>query len=338
MRNKKFLLFLLVLISTVNLYANKPLLNFIKTVDWEFMGDKTEFTLDLCNCDIADGGKGSGFKARIAEPAWATETTNEPWNLVGLGKMKLDKSLTRKTGVSRNNVEDDDGVRRYLHTIAFAPLGVLNFVQDSVCFERLSGASFLYWSEIIPSQTNDIMALFVQASKGPISKIWYNNMVGLMACSADCGATMFNKTLNALHWCAGCLGSTGNNTSYGSGKQNDPITSHHVFTLSAIDDLQYGGIFSKVSNATFSYSPVSKIANSTCGPKYFPLGIKSQYYLNLAYPTVWDATVIGKMRSSWAEFKNTYKSDDDVMTWGWVIKDTCVGAAKCKSFFTKDTN
>lgn len=57
----------------------------------------------------------------------------------------------------------------------------------------------------------------------------------------------------------------------------------------------------------------------------FPLAIKSQYYLQLVYPTVWDATVIGKFRGTWAEFKNTPNNDDNVMTWGWVIKDTCVG-------------
>jgi len=322
----------------INLFASeKPLLNFIKTVDWEFMGDKTEFTLDLCKCDNGAEGAAAGLRATLAEPIFATETTNDPWNLVGLG-IKLDKTPGRKRGVSRITSEDEDGVRRYLHTIAFAPLGIMNFVQDSVCFERLSGASFLYWSEIIPSQTNDIVALFAQASKGPLSKIWYNNLIGMMACSVDCSATLFDKTINSLHWCAGCLGVTGNNTSYGSGKQNDPITAHHVFTLSALDDLHYSGIMAKVSNANFTYSPVSKVANSMCEPKYFPLAIKSQYYLQLAYPTVWDTTVIGKFRGSWAEFKNKPNSDDDVMTWGWVIKDTCVGGAKCKSFFTKDTN
>jgi len=326
---------LLTLAVSTSLYADMPLLNFIKTVDWEFMGDKTEFTLDLCGCDIGDGGKGAGLRARIAEPAFATETTNDPWNLVGLGA-RLDKSPARKRGSSRNS--DDEGFRRYLHTIAFAPLGLLNFVQDSVCFERLTGASFLYWSEIIPSQTNDIVALFTQASKGPLSKIWYNNPIAAMACVADCAASTFDEPLNALHWCAGCAGVTGNNTAYGTGKDNDPITSHHVFSLSAIDDLHYGGIMAKVSNSNFTFSPVSKIPNTMCRPAYFPLAIKSQYYLQLAHPTVWDATTIGKFRGAWAEFKNKPYSGDDVMTWGWLIKDTCVGGAKCKSFFTKDTN
>jgi hypothetical protein len=318
------------------LFAQTPLLNFIKTIDWEFMGDKTEFTFDLCDCDIAEGGYGAGLRARLAEPIGATETTNTPWNLVGLG-VKLDKSLDRKQGVSRG--EEQEGTRRYLHTIAFAPLGILNFVQDAVCFERLTSASFLYWSEVIPSQTNDIIALFTQASKGPLSKIWYSTPPAMLISPIDCAAATFSEPYNSLHWVAGCAGVTGNNTAYGSGKDFDPIASHHVFTLSAIDDLHYAGAFSNLQrNAQFTYSPVSKIANSMCKPTYFPLAIKSQYRLNLAYPTVWDATTIGKYRGMWAEFKNKPGSEDDVMTWLWVIKDTCVGGSKCESFFTKEAN
>lgn len=334
---KTKILILLVLFSIQLMARGMPLLNFMKTVDWEFMGDKTEFTLDLCNCDILEGGKGAGLRAKLAEPVGVMETTNTPWKLVSLGGIMLDKSIGRKEGNSRG---DDEGeFRRYLHTMAFAPLGILQFVQDSVCFERLTGASFLYWSEIIPSQTNDIVALFTQSAKGPFSKIWYNNPIAAMACTVDCASTTFSNSMNSLHWCAGCAGVTGNNTAYGMGKDNDPITSHHVFALSAIDDLHYGGLYSNLQAAAFfEFSPVSKILNSMCEPTYFPMAIKSQYRLQLAYPTVWDATKIGQFRLTWAEFKNKPLSADDVMTWVWTIKDTCVGGSKCKSFYTKDAN
>jgi conjugal transfer pilus assembly protein TraU len=332
-RIKKLLLASLVSVHIA--YADMPLMNFMETVDWEFMGDKTEFTLDLCKCEFEYAIE-SGLRAKLAEPVGAIETTNTPWNIVGLG-MKLDKSLKRKQGDSRG---DDEGeYRRYTHSIAFAPLGILNFVQDAVCFERLTSASFLYWTEIIPSQTNDVVALFTQGSKGPFSKIWYANPIGTLACSIDCAATTFYESSNTLHWCAGCAGVTGNNTAYGAGKDTDPITSHHVYALSAIDDLHYAGLFSNLQrNASFMYSPVTKILNSMCEPTYMPMAIKTQYRLNLAYPTVWDATRIGDFRAKWAEFKNKPHSEDDVMTWLWTIKDTCVGASKCKSFFSKKAN
>ena len=182
------------------------------------------------------------------------------------------------------------------------------------------------------------MALFVQSSKGPLSKIWYNNPFAMVSCIADCAATVFNKTLNSLHWCSGCVGTTGNNTAYGNGKSSDPIAGAHVNALSAIDDLHYAGALAKISNSIFAFSPTSKIANSECSPKYFPIAIKSQYRLQLAYPTVWDATVIGKIPLTWANFKNKVGSEDDVAFWVWTLKDTCVGAAKCKSLFTLEVN
>jgi len=316
-------------------YAENVMLNFIETVDWEYMGDNTKFSTDLCSCDVKDSGTGTGagFRAQIAEPIGLIETTNTPWNVVSIGQ-KFDKSLTRKQGGSRH----DSLNRRYTHFIAFAPMGILNFVQDYVCFERLTSTNFLYWSEIIPTQTSDIMALFAQAAKGPVGKIWYNNPIGAMACIIDCAAATFNSSTNYLHWCAGCAGSTGNNTAYGNGKDEDPITAHHVYALSAIDDLHFAGGLAKISNATFTFSPQAQIPNSMCTPKYFPMAIKTQYALQLAYPTTGHAQSIGKFRTFWAEFKNKPSSEDDVSTWLWVNKDFCIGASQCKSVFTKETN
>ncbi|AXH16395.1 hypothetical protein CP985_03355 [Malaciobacter mytili LMG 24559] len=327
----KYIIFLGVLINSV--YAEAPILKFMSNIDWHFMGDKTSFSIDLCSCTNDADIKSAGLKATIAEPVAMLEFTNTPWNIVAIGK-KFDKSITRKQGTSRA----DNGYRRYGHFIAFAPLGLLNFVQDAVCFERMSSFSFLYWSEVIPSQTNDVMALFTQGSKGPFSKIWYNNPIAALACSADCIATYFNKNINSLHWCAGCAGSTGNNTAYGGGKVEEPILASHAQALGMVDDLHYGGLLALTSKAPFQFSPVEKIPNATCGAKYFPIAVKSANAYNLAYPTVWDATVTGKVAFMWTNFKNKPTSEDDTASWLWVIKDTCIGAAKCKSMFTKKVN
>lgn len=330
----KRILLILFFVFEIALANTQPLFNFIKTTDWEFMGDKTKFSFDLCRCDFNDGTvSAAGMRARIAEPIGLIEFTNTPWNVVSIDK-KFDEKLTRKQGNGRNNQIN----RRYGHFIAFAPLGFLNFVQDFVCFERFTSLSFLYWTEIIPTQTNDIFALFTQASKGPFSKVWMNNTIGALACVADCAATTFNDPMNSLHWCAGCSGSSGNNTAYGANRADDPLMQAHAHALAVIDDLHYAGVLSKVSNATFAYSPVSRVANSECEPRYFPMGIKSQYYLQLATPSVWSATTIGKGAPFWAFFKNTPSSEDDVAFWVWSIKDTCVGGAKCKSMFTQQTN
>lgn len=326
-------LIVMIFISAIAVFGESaPLLNFVKTIDWSYMGDKTEFSLDLCECSIVDGGSGAGLRAKIVEPIGLMEFTNTPWNVVAIDK-KFDKSITRKQGSSRGGAKN----RRYGHFIAFSPLGSLNFIQDTVCFERFSSLSFLYWSEVIPTQTNDLMALFAQGSKGPLSKIWFNNPIGGLACMADCGMSLFDKTSNSLHWCAGCAGTTGNSTAYGSGRAEDPLMAAHAQGLGIIDDLHYGGLLALVSNTAFTYSPVAKIPNATCGPAYFALAPKTQYALNLASPNTWDATIIGKAAFTWTSFKNKPTSEDDVSFWLWTTKDTCIGGAKCKSMFTKDT-
>lgn len=335
MKNKLLATLIVMFSLLTNANASAKLFNF-GLIPWSDMVDNTEFTLDLCNCDIEDGGKGAGLRARLFEPIGVIETTNTPWNIVSLGA-KLDKSAKRAQSVSRgdNAIE----TRRYSHNIAIAPLGLLNFVQDSVCFERITNASFLYWTEIIPSQTNDVLGLFTQLSKGPLSKAPYSVFPAFLPQPIDCAATTFGEPNNSLHWITGCVGVTGNNTAYGAGKEKDPITAHHVYAMSLIDDLHYAGVYSNLQrSAKFSYSPTSKIANSMCSPTYSGIIIKSQYELSLASPSAWDATKLGEFRGKWAEFKNKPHSEDDVMTWVWTYKDTCVGGSKCKSFYTKETN
>ncbi len=131
---KKFILS--ILISSSSLFA-APMFEFIKNVDWEFFADNTKFTLDLCQCDIFEDGKGAGFKISIVEPIGIIETTNTPWNIVALGT-KFEKSVGRKQGNSR----DDGHNKRYTHFVAFPVMAALNFVQDYICFERVSFTSF----------------------------------------------------------------------------------------------------------------------------------------------------------------------------------------------------
>ncbi|MFX4240183.1 TraU family protein [Aliarcobacter butzleri] len=321
------------MVLSINTAFSAPLFEFISNLDWEYFADGTVFSLDLCECEILEDGRGAGFKMSIVEPIGIIETTNTPWNIVALN-IKFEKSVGRKQGNSRSNGEN----RRYTHFVAFPVMAALNLVQDYICFERVSFTSFLYWSEIIPTQNNDILALFTQLSKGPVSKAWYNNPFGVMACSVDCAATTFNEPLNSLHWCAGCAGTTGNNTGFGGGKDPDPLMSAHVQALIAIDDLHTTGALSKVSDAKIEFSPVAAVPNSLCKPRYFPLGIKTQYNLQLAYPNVWDSVSIGKFAPTHALFKNKPSSEDDIAMWLWAKRDTCAGGAKCKSMLTRETN
>jgi len=59
-------------------------------------------------------------------------------------------------------------------------------------------------------------------------------------------------------------------------------------------------------------------------PKAFPRIVKSQYWLNLAYPVSWDAVPIGDFPPKWSWFKKSPGNEDFV--WAvWRIRDCCLG-------------
>ncbi|MDD3466472.1 MAG: TraU family protein [Campylobacterales bacterium] len=327
MKNKKIAIILLV--SALNAHAME-LFNIANNLDFQFLMDKTEITLDLCECSIADGGNGVGLTMRLAEPVGVQESTNTPWRLVSLD-MDL-QEMAQEQGSSR----EGGGNRRYHHYIAFAPFAFLNLIQDITCFETFPSLGALYLSEVIPSQNSDIVANLVQLSKGPIGKTIYNNMMAMLLALPDCAATTFYEPMNSLLFNVGCAGTTGNNTAYGTMKDDDPLMNHHVLAATQFDDLHFSGMMLKSSNATFVQSPQSAIPNTMCSPQYFPTIIKTEVFIQNMLPTVWSAQNLGMFRTFHADFKNKPGSQDDVASWVWIIKDFCVGGTKCKSIYPGD--
>lgn len=294
-------LFLSILCGTA-LFGNE-LFNFAKNLDYSFMMDKTEISLDLCECPVSDGGNGVGLSMRIAEPIGVQESTNKPWRIVSLD-MDM-KDFSKDQGSSRGKKGNN---RRYHHYIAFAPFAFLNLIQDTTCFERFPSLGMLYLSEIIPSQNSDVIANIVQLSKGPFGKTFYNNMAAMLMSLPDCAATTFYEPMNSLLFNVGCAGVTGNNTAYGPMKDDDPVLQHHVHAASQFDDLHYSGLLFKSSNANFMQSPQAKIPNTMCSPQYFPTIIKTEVYIQYMLPTVWSAQKLGMFRTFHADFKKDQKS------------------------------
>lgn len=311
----------------LSLWADAPLLDLSK-YDWSLMANKTEFSLDICSCDMKDGAKNpAGMKATIVEPIGAISSYNESWKMPSLG-ISL-KGPGKKQGSSR-----DEGLnRRYVRYIAFPILSTLNVVQDYVCFEPLSTMTLLNQSEINPIALNDYVAATFQVSRGPHNNLPYLNMVGAIAGLADCAATTFNYPLNSLKFNAGCAGLLGPGSNYGSGKATDPIMEHHALAAVVLDYMHATFQLKKTSNASFTFSPDSKIYNTECESKPFGSIIKDQYWLQLASPATWDAVRIGDFPTKHAEFKMTPKSSDDVVTIVWIKKDICAGAMKCTSSY-----
>lgn len=315
-----------------NVYARREVYNFYENLDWSFFFDKLKFKFDVCHCSLKNTGAfAAGFKMEMVEPIGFIETSNTPWDFVGLG-LKMDKSFLRKQGMSRDT---ENGMNfRFAHFVIFPPLGwSIGLVQDYICFERGTIFNLAYLSEVIPSYNNDVIALAEESIK-PASKIWFANPVAELACGADCAASSLGYPMNSLYWCDGCRGSVGAGDTGWSASSN-PYEEAEKVAFGVLNRMHFYGGMLKTKESFFAYNPAgSNLKSTLCQARYFPLIIKDQYYLQLAKgDKSWDAEPFGKIRFHY-DFKSTPTDEDSNFFWLWRVKDMCAGAMKCRSTFT----
>jgi len=310
------------------LYAEgvRPVFNPISTVDWSFFADHFEWKTKICSCEIGNSGlQKAGFEVSFYEPIGLIDVTATPWDYPSIG-IKLDRSLGRKQGIART---DSNNLKsfKYTHFIIYPIFSVLNMITDFVCFEKLSLLSFGFMSEVNPAWNNDSIASFLN----PQSLLF---ALATPSCIVDCAASTASSPINSLFFCAGCWEPLSTNTGWTDGAQ--PITEAGTLATRLLDIMSKTYALTKTSNATFHSGTSSNISlkNSMCNETYFPLVLKTQYQLQLAYPITWDTKRIGAMRVGWADYKLGKDTSEDLAFWVWRKRDECAGAYKCQSTFS----
>jgi len=325
---KNIFLFCSLFIST-NALAEIKLLD-MASYDWDLMGDKFEFSADICSCDLSDSGESAvGFKVTIVEPIGSTSSYNEAWKVPALGIRLGNPRL--KSGTSRASGNN----RRYTRFISFPILSALNIMGDYICFEPFSTMTLLNHSEVNPIALNDFMSSKWQMTRGLHSNLIYLNPIGTLAALLDCVQVTLGNVNDSLKFSAGCSGLLGSGSNFGTFKSNDPVMLHHNLSAMTLDYMHATYMIKKTTNASMEFSPDSKIYNTQCGAKPFGSIIKSQYYLQLISPTVWSGVRLGDFPTKHANFKITPQSGDDIVSIVWITKDMCAGAMKCVSSFGK---
>ncbi|WP_457748588.1 TraU family protein [Sulfurimonas sp.] len=323
---------LLFVIGSLYAKSGREAFMFYKNLDWSFFFDELKVDFDICACEVEDANQWpAGFKAHMVEPIGFIEGTNAPWHFPGLG-LTLDKSFLRKQGVSRDT--EQAGNFKYTHFILFPVLGwTIGLIQDFWCFERGTLFNLAYLAEVIPSHNNDLIALAEETAK-PVSKIWFDNPVAELACSADCVSSSLGHPLDSLYWCDGCRGSVSASDN-GFARTGRPYEDTESIAFRMLDRMHtYGGML-KTKESFFAYNPAgSNLKSTLCQAKYFPVIIKDQYFIQMAKgDKSWDAEPFGKLRYMY-DFKSTPTDGDDSFFWLWRARDMCVGAMKCRSTFT----
>lgn len=320
----KKILLVVALISSLSGDSVRPAFSPLKTIDWAFFADTFEWDSKICSCRIGETGlQKAGFEISFHEPIALIDVTTTPWNYPSMG-FSISDSLGRKQGGTRES-GSDAGTFRYTHFIIYPIFSILNLVMDYVCFERLTVLTFAFQAEVNPAHNNDTIASFLSPHKLLFA-------LGTPACIIDCAASTVNESFNSLYFCAGCWEPLSTNTGWTEGKQ--PVTEAGTLAVRMLDNMHLTYALTKSSNASFSsLTTNASLKNSMCKETYFPIVLKSQYKLQLAYPITWDAVNIGAMRASWAEFKLGKDKSEDLVFWLWRKRDQCAGAYDCKSTF-----
>jgi conjugal transfer pilus assembly protein TraU len=314
-----------------------PCINPISTIDWSFFVDALEFE-GVCTCSTPGQIK-IGLKWRVAEPIAFVETPRKAWEFPCFGIKKSVTKVSKKDGYT-NGVQ---GAKTNVHYIKYPVFAVLNLVMDNLCVLKkgekddsgqiVNGLDILPtgFSEVNPLIWDDYLSVLVQPEK-----LLLANPVAQVACLADCVASSSasdddldsaESMRNSLFWCAGCWGAIYPDTTsiYG---QDDIVES--ALEVVRILDVLHSSFqlmsFKEVSGLDWSanFSESSVPSDVACNPKVFPRIIKSQYWLNLAYPVSWDAIPIGDFPPKWSWFKKSPGNEDFVWT-VWRIRDCCLG-------------
>lgn len=338
--------------------SKSPMLDFMNSLDWDIFYDKFKIELEACVCDNSTSNIEGvsiplGFKASLIEPILGVSSSNQPGDLVGLN-IDLGHDLFDKEGTSRAgaaNESDESTLFRQINFVTFPFMAMVGFVlPEAICFDKTTEMTSDYISDVDPLYQSDILSLSVNAGKSWGRTLLINPLADL-ACIADCAAATAGYPINSLYWCDGCRGNVGG-TDTGYTKTGDPIENSEMIIFRQVAAMHETSRLLKTSNATFAFLPnesgnkkdASKSANAssnaggkkeskklelpntTCGDKIFPLIIKDQYYLQLAYGK---AKPFGAMRFHY-DFKSTPNDNDRFFFWLWRVRDYCFGQTHCK--------
>lgn len=308
--------------------SNAPMIDFMNSADWSFFLDKLSISFKVCTCPKGDGPLPVGFAATLIEPLLGFSSSNQPMHLVGLG-MELDSDVLSKRGTSRSDLsgaagEGDTSGFRQANIVTFPILALIAAaLPDIVCFDRNSEITANYISDVDPLYNNEILSNSTNSAK-PTSRAFFTNMVADMACVADCTSATAGYPLNSLYFCDGCRGNMGSSDT-GWTRLGDPIENSEMIALRQIASQHETLRLFKTSNASMTFTGGNELPDTMCGDKMFPMLLKSQYYIQLAYGS---AKRFGAMRFHY-DFKSTPADKDAFFFWIWRQRDFCAGATKC---------
>ncbi|MCP3848683.1 MAG: conjugal transfer pilus assembly protein TraU [Gammaproteobacteria bacterium] len=223
----------------------------------------------FCLCHKAEK-EVPGVAVGFWEPVRLIEVTRTPYCMVNLGGIALGKNFKK---ISSYRKRGGDSSRSFYHThyYIYPLIYWLELLTDFSCLEK-NTFDVAYMSEFDITWNDPKL----QSLLNP-EAILFGNPLAQASCALDCGAASFNLPLDAMFWCAGCLGNmyplSGANADHVGGVQNSSL-----LAMRLLNKLHRVGFAKKTSSSD------SSIHGEICRKSYSLRLIKSQYKLQLTYP------------------------------------------------------
>jgi conjugal transfer pilus assembly protein TraU len=202
-----------------------------------------------------------GLNIGFWEPMALTDVTDTPYCLVNLGGTKLNLGL--KQGRGGRHVVGAGQMRAFFHVhwYKYPLINWLNLITSSGCLQK-GDFDIAYLTELDPTWLDSEMSMVLSPES-----VLFGNPITASSCSADSlSATLFNKPLDSLFWCAGAQGS------------HYPLTGHVNASLSPVQTaLLLTERLNYKMHRELLVSDSSPAAGAICKEHHYPITPKSRY-------------------------------------------------------------
>lgn len=234
-------------------------------------GDAKTSKKPICGCGVQDGASVdfTGVPISFWEPVRLVDVTREPYCLVSMGGISVAKSGVFKRGDV--DIDPDTGTKKsfyQVHWYMYPLIYWLEIFLDFICLDKAQ-IDVGYMTEFDPLWNSDQKATIL----APEAYL-FGNVLAQGACVADCVATTARRqATDAFFWCNGCQGSL---------YPFSGTVDHHTGGVQA-SLLIVGRFMAKLHREFLLNGTVGEKA--WCGKYLAPVILKSQYRLQMTYPT-----------------------------------------------------
>ena len=218
----------------------------------------------LCGCPNPPR---AGVAVGFWEPIRMVDVVRSPFCLVGLGGVSMDPGVDAPRGGQAIGQDATLSSFYQVHWYTNPVLYYMEVLLDDPCLEK-GTLDVVYLTEVDPLWNDDELAAVLNPES-----VLFANPISQAVCAADCVAASIGFGVDSLFWCAGCQG--------GIYPMNGNVRIHAGGINASA--LLVQRMAAKMHRQLITWAGDG--APGLCGMRFQPIMAKSQYKMQMLYPT-----------------------------------------------------